>query len=953
MAVKGYFLGWDAPVTTKVRQFLLPSELSGPVDLENQLIVVPTRQAGRRLREALAMHCAGQNTALLSPRVVTPAFFLHSEHESGKVANQTEALAVWIDVLMRADLSQYSEFFPARTPEQSFTWAMHTSGLLQRLRDTLADGGYRIADIYAKYGSILEEQERWADMTRLEAAHLARLKELGLEDPCDITIRRAEKPELPEGVERIVVAAVPDPTPLTLQALQHLASQVAIDILVHAPQSMADYFDDWGRPITDKWNESEIAIPDADRNVLLTGSLMSQSRKVVEVMAEESHRCGPADIAIGVPNSEITPFLMADLADKNLVAFDPAGRSMTEHPLYRLLEAFHALATEGTYTSLSTFLRHVDVLTFLRQRHNLSTRSLLQELDEFQNQHLPLGIEDIISRLAPRGPGRQKDRLEFRNLRKAVAFVQEQLDLFQHQDMDSAVRLLLQTLYEVRMVTPNNPEDEQFIAASGLIDDTLREVAGDVTSRLGIEKENALEMLLQRLSTQRYFVERKGAVIDLEGWLELPWNGARLMIVTGMNDGFIPDGHLSDVFLPDTLRKQLNLRCDADRLARDAYLMCGLIESHSDDGRVCFLVSKTGATRDPLKPSRLLFRCSDAELVGRARRLFGDPQDEQTGYPPTISFRLQANPPADILAAKLSPRRLSVTQFREYLTCPFRFYLKIILGMEALDDEKAEMDALDFGSLVHEVLSEIPHSDEMADCQDYIKLAEFLCAEAEKWTTERFGYPLPLQIRIQLDAAKQRLRAAARVQADLVKEGWRILDSEVRISAELCGLPIRGRIDRIDRHSESGRIRILDYKTSDTLQKPDEAHLGSVLEEIPDYMRISVDGKEKRWVDLQLPLYRILLPEKAYSGSRIELGYFNLPKAIDETGVVIWEALDADLLESARVCAESIVEDIRNRRFWPPVKRVQYDDFETLFPADVPDCIDVEAFEAFMRKETQ
>ena len=78
MPVERHFLGWDAPVTTKVQQFLLPSQLSGPVDLENQLIVVPTRQAGRRLREALAMHCAEQNTALLSPRVVTPTFFLHS-----------------------------------------------------------------------------------------------------------------------------------------------------------------------------------------------------------------------------------------------------------------------------------------------------------------------------------------------------------------------------------------------------------------------------------------------------------------------------------------------------------------------------------------------------------------------------------------------------------------------------------------------------------------------------------------------------------------------------------------------------------------------------------------------------------------------------------------------------------------------------------------------------------
>jgi ATP-dependent helicase/nuclease subunit B len=279
--------------------------------------------------------------------------------------------------------------------------------------------------------------------------------------------------------------------------------------------------------------------------------------------------------------------------------------------------------------------------------------------------------------------------------------------------------------------------------------------------------------------------------------------------------------------------------------------------------------------------------------------------------------------------------------------------MKIILGMEALDDEKVEMDALDFGSLVHEVLSRIPQSDEMASCQDRVKLAQFLCAEAEKWAAERFGYPLPLQIRIQLDAAKQRLHAAARVQADLVKEGWRILDSEVRISAELCGLPIGGRIDRIDRHIETGQIRILDYKTSDTPQKPEKAHLASAVDELADYMKVSVDGEERRWTDLQLPLYRLLLPPNTYPGSMAEAGYFNLPKATDETGVVIWEDLDDHLLESARTCAESIIEDIRSRRFWPPVKRVHYDDFESLFPADVPDCIDAEAFEAFMREETK
>ena len=241
----------------------------------------------------------------------------------------------------------------------------------------------------------------------------------------------------------------------------------------------------------------------------------------------------------------------------------------------------------------------------------------------------------------------------------------------------------------------------------------------------------------------------------------------------------------------------------------------------------------------------------------------------------------------------------------------------------------------------------------MSRCDDRLKLSVSLCSEAENWAVERFGHPLPLQIRIQLDAARQRLRAAARVQASLLKEGWQILDSEVRIEAELAGMRISGRIDRIDRHIENGQIRILDYKTSDNPQKPDEAHLGSARDEVAGYMLVNVNGKQKRWTDLQLPLYRILLAREEFSNNKIELGYFNLPRATDSTGVAVWKDLNDNLLESARACAERIVEDIRNRRFWPPMERVEYDDFESLFPAGVPDCIDVAAFEAFMRGETQ
>ena len=948
MPVERHFVGWDAPVTAKVREFLLPPQLSGPVDLGNLLLVVPTRQAGRRLREALARHCAEQNTALLSPRVVTPAFLLHSEDEPANVANQTEVAAVWADVLMRADLTQYSGLFPAGTPEQDFAWAIHTGEMIQRLRDTLVDGGHCIADVHQQFGSVLEEPERWRDLAELETAYLERLRELGRQDPSELMIKRSERPELPEGTERIVVAAVPDPTPLMIPALEHLAEQVSVVILVHAPESVADHFDNWGRPVAGKWRESPIDIPDAEANVVLAGSPVSQSRKVVEAIAGEAGRFGPDDIAIGVPDRGVIPFLAADLADNGLLAFDPAGKAVGEHPLYHLLEALRALVNEGTYAAFSAFLRHADVLDFLRKKHNLPPRRVLQQLDSFQNRHLPLGLDDITSRFSHQASKPEEEPGEFGDLGKAVEFIQDQVQTFENNDLDSAVRSLLRAVYEVRLVNPSSPEGEEFIAVADLIHSTLRELAGGVVSALHMEKKDALELLLRRLSKEHYYSERAVAAIDLEGWLELPWDDAPFLIVTGMNDGSVPDSRLSDVFLPDSLRGRLSLRHDADWLARDAYLMRTMIESRREEGRVCFIAGKTSAEGEPLKPSRLLFRCGDEQLPRRAERLFGSPEEKRDNHPATISFLLEAGPRADLTADRLDLQRMPVTWFGDYLACPFRFYLRHVLGMEELDDEKREMDALDFGSLVHYVLQRMAESEDMRHCENEGELRHFLCAEAEDWTVKRFGPSPSLQVVIQLEAARQRLGAAARVQAGLVRKGWEILRSEMVIEAKLAGMFVRGRIDRIDRHRETGRVRVIDYKTSDKVQSPEEAHIASLSEDAVEYARVKINGKEKRWIDLQMPLYIILLQDKDEFRAQIELGYFNLPKAVNDTGVTLWEGFDDELLGSARACAEGVLRDIRNRRFWPPAAKVAYDDFGSLFYADVAECVNVETIEAFM-----
>lgn len=938
MTVERHFLGWDAPVTARVREFLLPSQISGPVDLGRELIVVPTRQASRRLREALALHCAEQKTALLASRIVTPSSFLRPRDNSTETASQTEVAAAWADILIRANTSEYRGLFPTLTPRQDFPWALHMGESIQRLRDALADGGYRIADVYRSFCSVMEEPERWNDLARLENAYLDRLHNLGRQDPCDSMIKAAQQPELARGVERIVVAVVPDPTPLLIQALERLAEQTCIVILVHAPETMANHFDNWGRPVAQKWQEAKIAISDPEVNIILADSPSSQSRKVLEVIAREAGHFGPTDIAIGVPDSEVASFLETDLSDKKLRTFNPAGNTLKEHPLYHFLETFRTLITESSYVALSAFLHHVDVIHCIQNNYNVSPRWLLEELDKFQNRYLPLRWENIYSLFSQESSDGRDTSQKFVNLKKAVVFTRQQEEVFESNDLDTAVRSLLQTLYQSKIINPGNPDDDEFIAVAKLVDAALREFGSECINTLGIDKKRALELLLWRLGRQSYYPEHDDTVIDLEGWLELPWNDAPFLIVTGINDGNVPDSQLSDVFLPDSLRSQLNLRHDADQFARDVYLMCELLESRKQEGCTYFIVGKTSIAGDPLKPSRLLFRCDDEELLRRTDRLFGAPKGERESSPSTISFMLDARPPADVPANQLTLTKLPVTWFKDYLACPFRFYLRHILGMEKLDDEKREMDAPDFGSLVHYALQKMAESTEMRQCEKDHELSKFLCTEAANWVARRFGSSVPLQVAIQLEAARERLKAAAHVQAELVREGWDIVQSEMNIEAEFNGIKVSGRIDRIDRHRETGHIRVLDYKTSDKATNPSEAHLSSSSTNTQAYAKVILNGKNKRWTNLQLPLYIIVL-SKEESYGQIETSYFNLPKAVKDTRVTLWNNFSSELLESARTCVEGVINDIHCHRFWPPAANVPYDDFESLFPADAIDCV--------------
>jgi len=196
-------------------------------------------------------------------------------------------------------------------------------------------------------------------------------------------------------------------------------------------------------------------------------------------------------------------------------------------------------------------------------------------------------------------------------------------------------------------------------------------------------------------------------------------------------------------------------------------------------------------------------------------------------------------------------------------------------------------------------------------------------------------------VRVQVAQLRRRLGAFATWQADWAQQGWRIerveaAPEEGRAALIVDGRPmvLHGRIDRIDRNEHDGRRIVFDYKTSDSASSPEKKH-----------------QKGDEWIDLQLPLYRLLLPEEHASALSVEIGYFNLPKATSDTGIQMWDSFSQDLLSSSEKCAGGVIESIRNRQFWPPAPKVSFDDFAHLFPADIADCIELPSFADFTKGE--
>ena len=889
MTVERIFLGWDGPALPRAADAL---RARFGDDFDNVSIALPGARAGRRLEELLIERCT---PSWIPPRIatigpITDSLVRFTKPRASDLAREIAWMNTVCDsVLRESDTKVPHTVLTQRPPERGdFAGWAALAGQVRGLHQELAAERKRFADVVPCPLLPAGEQARWRELDAVQRAYANLIERCGLGDPHLERLRALETNAPLRSPKALVLVGVTTVNGLQRELLSRAATQsVPVIALVVAPESEADGFDEFGLLHTEKWQDRAVPLDDSRWRVADRPSDQAAEAAAFLTAACGGRPDGRASVAVLQP--EVTPFLARRLSELDSGLRPAVGRSISETAPGRLLEALRAFLEGRQPRTFAALVRHPDLAAALATEGDLGAAC-----DEFFASHLP-------SRLDGTWPSFEEGKTPWylARLRDALRAL-EKLGgaLLTAEDQPVAawpreVRRLLRGTYAARL----SREDAE---AVDKIADALDEVSA-LPAPLAAERLDAAEflrLLMHACGTLELVPDPALRGLESLGWLELPLDEAPALCVTGFQLGTAPEAVHGHPFLPESLRVALGLPSNDDRRARDVCALHVLVHARE---RLLFVSGQRGTAGDPWLPSPLVFQCADA--AARVKAFFRAPEARATASAGTTTPWVPPNPPASRARSAVPPpgeRPFSASALNSYLKSPRLYWLEKVLRLATVEPEPHEMDALVFGVFTHAVLAEFHTDPACAELRDGDALAGAVIKRMRDAAERQFGRRPLAAVRLQLAQLESRLRAWAWAEAASRREGWRTIhvewsapDAGVPVTIEVDGMQVAfalgGRMDRVDRRETPAggvELRVLDYKSGENAKEPAKA--------------FKAKAHPPRWEDLQLPIYR-RLAAAIEPGATIRLGWFNLPRAVEDTGIAsaLWGEPELALADEA------------------------------------------------------
>lgn len=929
MPIKRHFLGLaQHPLRSAADWLRERYSRGGDWDLSQVIVVTPGTRSGRRLLEILVDHAEAQRLTLTPPTFATEGRVPELLYEPKRpFAGDLVQQLCWSEALQAMPPAERRALLPHPPAKGDFLRWLELGDSIRRLHLELAADGLDFRDVLERGKQLpqFDDPRRWETLARLQRAYLDRLDALGLWDKQTARLVAIKHREPKLDRDLVLLGAVD--LNKSLRRMIDLAPERVVS-LVAAPQEWANRFDEHGCLVISEWLAAPIQLQ--EEQIIRTAGPADQAEEAVRWLSELDGAYRVDETIIGLCDGDLAPQLERRLAQAGAAARWIEGKQLADTGPYRLLAAACAYFSDRRYGDFAALVRHADLYDWISRqlkaeeaeaaksppvaesgdaKPSADLRFWLTQCDMFYNDRLALRI----------GTPHLDEEERAAGIGRVVAIVET---LFAEWPAEAPLaswadrfRGLLATVFASKHVDRFSPSGRFHALACEKLNEALSRLAEPPPElQPSVGAAAAAEVACDAVADDFLPPPANPDAVELLGWLELPLDDSRALLVTTFNEGFAPKSIAADPFLPNRLRSELGLLDSDRRFARDAYALQLLLATKE---RLHLLVPRRDAQNNPLAPSRLLFACDDETAAARALHLFSASEGAGERLNPLTPA---AGPQA--VAQFLRPRpdpalrrgdEYRVTEFRDYLNCPYRYYLRHVLRLESLDDTAAELSASAFGVLLHEALEHFARDPAVRGSDDHLAIYNALSANLTRIAGGMLA-PGPNRpaVHVQVEQARLRLEQFAEWQAGRSATGWRIVyaeEAERTLKGELStgSMPIalKGRIDRIDWHERDRILAILDYKTADTPRTPEQVH-----------------QHQGEWIDLQLPLYRhflagLALPGVDLSRAQIQLGYVNLPRDLSAIGAKMAE-WSTDDLHHADERAREVIAQIRAGVFWPP-----------------------------------
>ena len=449
--------------------------------------------------------------------------------------------------------------------------------------------------------------------------------------------------------------------------------------------------------------------------------------------------------------------------------------------------------------------------------------------------------------------------------------------------------------------------------------------------------------------------ENQTASIQVLRFTEVRGLRFQALALLGLAEGLFPELERPDPFLNEDLRGLLGLE---PRLGREQTSLFYQAVTRSDrsllltrpylspDGETwepspywnaaCALLSEKPWHIRPDDPRPLADAASPQELLFWAAQRdslppeflpdFHQHWEELNHSRAFLSARLARDPSThkegdlQILSSELAERfgsgyPWSPTQLETYGVCPYRFFVEMVLLLEAVEEPQTGFDARQLGSMLHRILEQAYRmAASPGDAQSVILSLNEVAPRTFAEAPERYGFrPDPLWA-VQQEQLLRSLQRSVERLAETGK-GWTPLAFELvfgygsapalYINTTTRGpVLLRGVIDRVDRDS-AGRVRIIDYKIGGSRLSAADLLEGERLQ-LPLYALAARDAL--RLGQIADGLYWSVLPARA--------GSLRLERFKGETGGIHFQGVEGAAAVAA-LHVERIINGVQSGEFPP------------------------------------